>query len=84
MKIFFVAILIAVAADAQVTLDDFARSYVRTALEFNSMTDREKEEATQSLREDWVRAFGYELYLTWLNLTVLYIWVPHINFQRSG
>ena len=62
MKIFFVAVLMAVAAAAQVTLEDVARSYVRIGIEFNSMTDAEKREAMQSIVDDWWSAFSGDVY----------------------
>ena len=63
MKIFFVAILIAVAAAAQVTLHDLAISHVALGSKFTSMTDELRSEATKKLAEDWWEVFRYELLL---------------------
>ena len=78
MKIFFVAILMAVAAVAQiiwvpwdqgtftwdtpeVTLEDLARSYLRTNNEFASMTCGEQKEAIQGIADDYNSVFHADL-----------------------
>ena len=61
MKIFFAAILIAVAAAAQVTLKNLAISHIYIGSKFTSMTDEERSEATKSLAEDWWKVFRYVL-----------------------
>merc|ERR1712154_50022 len=77
MKIFFVAILVAFAAaaevtfdsafpttsqSAEVTLEDLARSYMRIGSEFSSMTDGEKREAMQRHIDDYFSVLHGDLF----------------------